>query len=294
MSENKITLAVIGGSRAYDLLGTESFGDTGEKPQTVKTPFGDSAPVRVFSGDGFSYRFLSRHGERGYEVAAPYVNYRANVWALKKLGVERILAWSGPGAINPNIKPGDFAVPHDIIDQTKSRPSNFFEGTGIGFIRMSEPFCPEMRAASAAAVAANGVVCHDRAVYVCTEGPRLETPAEIKMFALWGADLVGMTLAPEAFLARQMEMCYSAICLSTNFAEGVSPREFREGELFEGMMNEAEKERVEFSLSRLPHIIGAALHRMNGRKRGCKCGLAMERYRKNGLVTDLLTEAKEN
>jgi len=127
---------------------------------------------------------------------------------------------------------------------------------------------------------------------VCTEGPRLETPAEIKMFAQWGGDLVGMTLAPEAFLARQLEMCYAAICLSSNFAEGVVQRKFREGELFEGMLNAAERGAVENSVNRLPLIVGAALQNIAGLPRACKCGVAMERYRKQGQVKDLLKAAR--
>jgi 5'-methylthioadenosine phosphorylase len=292
MSDKKTTLAVMGGSRAYDLLEAKSFGKADKKPRTLKTPFGESAPVRLFAGDGFDYYFMSRHGEKGYELSAPGVNYRANVWALKKLGVERIIAWSGPGAINHAMTPGMFVVPHDIIDHTKNRPSNFFEGTGMGFIRMSDPFCPELRVASVASITSNGGVCHDGGVYVCTEGPRLETPAEIKMFAAWGADLVGMTLVPEAFLARQMEMCYAAICLSTNFAEGVKPRVFKTGELFEGMMNEAEKETVETSLANLPAILGSVLHKLSGARRGCKCGQAMERYRKSGAIKNPLDAAR--
>jgi 5'-methylthioadenosine phosphorylase len=291
MNGSNITLAVLGGSRAYDLLRSGSFG-TAEEKKAITTPFGDSAPIRIFFGDGFSYYFLSRHGEIGYDLAASYVNYRANIWALKKLGVERIIAWSGPGAINPKMKPGHFVIPHDIIDNTKNRPSNFFEGTGMGFIRMSDPFCPELRSAAYSGIKAGGHTCHEGGVYICTEGPRLETPAEIKMFSAWGADLVGMTLVPEAFLARQMEMCYAAICLSTNFAEGVTPRDFREGELFEGMMNEAEKEKVEQSLAGFPAIIGATLHKAAGLMRNCKCGLAMERYRKNGLIKNPLDAAK--
>jgi 5'-methylthioadenosine phosphorylase len=292
MKEKNTTLAVMGGSRAYDLLKAQSFGAEGKKARVVKTPFGDSAPVRKFTGDGFDYYFLSRHGEKGYEVSAPCVNYRANVWALKKLGVERILAWSGPGAINPGMKPGEFVVPSDIIDATKNRPSNFFEGSGLGFIRMSDPFCPELRTAALTAITVDGNTCHGGGVYVCTEGPRLETPAEIRMFAAWGADLVGMTLVPEAFLARQMEMCYAAVCLSTNFAEGVTPRDFREGELFEGMLNEAEKERVEASLMRLPAILGTALHKLSSSHRACKCSLAMERYRQKGLLDNPLDAAR--
>ncbi len=286
------TLAVIGGSRAYDLWRDNGFGKEGKK-EIVKTPYGPAAPARLFRGDGFHYWFMSRHGEKGYDTAAAYVNYRANIWALKKLGVERIVSWSGPGAVNPGLAPGDFVIPHDAMDMTKNRPSNFFEGTGLGFIRMSQPFCPEIRAAAIAGIAATGAAARDGAVYICTEGPRLETPAEIRMFGQWGADLVGMTLLPEAFLARQMEMCYAAVCYITNYAEGVVAREFREGELFEGMLSAAEKEKVEDAVSRFPGMMAETLHRLSRRGRGCKCGVSMERYRREGRAGDLLQLAKD-
>ncbi len=292
MKTHVATLAVIGGSRAYDLLRDNGFGEEGKK-EIVKTPYGPAAPARLFSGDGFLYWFMSRHGEKGYDTAAAYVNYRANIWALKKLGVERIVSWSGPGAVNPAIAPGEFVIPHDAIDMTENRAANFFEGTGLGFIRMSEPFCPEIRAAAIAGIAATGAGARDGAVYLCTGGPRLETPAEIKMFGQWGADLVGMTLLPEAFLARQMEMCYAAVCYCTNYAEGVVARDFREGELFEGMLSAAEKEKVEDAVSRFPRVMAETLHRLSRRGRGCKCGVAMERYRREGRAGDLLQLAKD-
>jgi 5'-methylthioadenosine phosphorylase len=283
-------LAIIGGSRAYDLLSGKRFG---EKVKTIKpkTPFGKSAPVHLFQGDGYSFYLLSRHGEKGYETTAPFVNYQANIWALKQLGVERIVSWSQPGAINGSMKPGDFIVPHDIIDHTKNRESTFYKGSGLGFIRMGDPFCPEIRSAVTAALLGCDAGVHKEGVYICTEGPRLETPAEIKMFGTWGGDLVGMTLATEAFLAREVEICYGAVCLVSNFAEGVAKREFREGVLFEGMLNDAEKGKVESSVALLPEIAEKTLHRLSRAKRGCACGLAMERYRRNGRIgSDLLKE----
>jgi len=287
-------LAIIGGSRAYDLLSKSSFGER-SACITPDTPFGKSAPIHFFSGVGFTYAFLSRHGEKSYEVTAPDVNYRANIWALKELGVERIVSWSQPGGINSEMKPGDFVITSDIIDHTKTRDSTFYARTGLGFIRMGEPFCSETAGTLRAAVAATGNSFHDSGIYCCTEGPRLETPAEIRMFKSWGADLVGMTLATEAFLARELEICYASICMVSNFAEGVTPRKFKEGVLFEGMLNEAETEKVERSISLFPQIMENALQRLSGLKRGCKCGLSMERYRRSGKLSgDLLSHIRES
>ena len=292
MKNPPVKLAIIGGSRAYDLLSKNSFGAI-TASITPDTPFGKSAPVHFFKGDGFNYCFLSRHGEKTYEVTAPDVNYRANIWALKELGIERIVSWSQPGAINSDMKPGDFIITSDIIDQTKNRESTFYKGTSLGFIRMGEPFCAETANTLRAAVAATGNAFHDSGIYCCTEGPRLETPAEIRMFKSWGADLVGMTFAPEAFLARELEICYAAVCMVSNFAEGVIERDFKEGVLFEGMLSEAETEKVEASISLFPQIMENALQRLSGLKRGCKCGLSMERYRRAGKISgDLLSHIK--
>jgi 5'-methylthioadenosine phosphorylase len=278
----KTKLAVIGGSRAYDMMRLGKFGSA-IKSFRPKTPYGKSAPIRLFTGEGFSFYFLSRHGESGYDLAAPFVNYRANIWALKEKGVERIVSWSGPGAINVKMKPGHIVLPDDVIDQTRRRESSFFDGTGMGFIRMDEPFCPELRKTLASSASLSRVRIHGRGVYCCTEGPRLETRAEIRMFARSGADLVGMTLLPEAFLARELEMCYAALCYVTNYAEGVRKRGFKSGELFEGMQSAAEKKAVEKTLALFPAILLKSLLKLAGMKRKCDCPKAMERYRAKGL-----------
>lgn len=278
-------LAIIGGSGAYDLLKDKAFGDQ-DVVGKRNTPFGGSEKIFKLSFDGVEFLLLSRHGEDGYKTAAPFVNYRANIWALKDLGVERIISWSGPGVINPSFDVGSYAVPHDIIDQTRRRPSTFFEKEGLGFIRMKDPFCPDLRHSLIYSLNEGDEIYYDEAVYVCTEGPRLETPAEIKLYHSYGADLVGMTLAPEAFLARELEMCYAPICYLTNYAEGICDREYREGELFEGMQSEEEKENVNESVRRLPSITMKALKTAADHDRVCECKDAMLRYKKRGDITD--------
>jgi 5'-methylthioadenosine phosphorylase len=278
-----IPLAVIGGSGACQLLADQTLGR--EIDCTVlKTPFGGSAPLHRFEDEDGEFLFLSRHGEKDYSLTAPFVNYRANIYALKELGVLRIISWSGPGIINTQFKPGDFVVPDDLLDETRNRESTFFKNTGVGFIRQSEPFCPEIRSVLHDAVHDLGVVHHERAVYACTEGPRLETPAEIRKLRLLGADLVGMTLIPETFLARELEMCYASLCYLTNFAEGVTPRKFQTGQLFEGMQTEQECAQVGDSIKRFPALLKSSLLALRETNPACHCQDALRRYKDKGMI----------
>ena len=280
-----IPLAVIGGSGAYHLLTQKSLG-VEERCTILQTPFGPSAPIHQFIWNGLPFLFLSRHGETDYSITAPFVNYRANIYALKESGVERIVSWSGPGIINTAFHPGEFVVPHDIIDETRNRESTFFKNRGIGFIRQSHPFCPQIREALHTAAHLSGTPHHEEGVYVCTEGPRLETPAEIRKLRIIGADLVGMTLCPEAFLARELEMCYAPICYLTNYAEGVVPRDYEMGQLFEGMQSEEEREQVERAVNRFPEILRNYFEQVRTLDRACPCTSAMLRYRKKKMITD--------
>ncbi|MCK4482398.1 MTAP family purine nucleoside phosphorylase, partial [Candidatus Bathyarchaeota archaeon] len=147
-----------------------------------------------------------------------------NIYALYKAGVERILATNAVGAINLNFKPGDIVVPHDFVDFTKLRPATFYEEAPVTHIDVSQPYCPEIRKLLIKTVEKLEFHVWKQAVLVCTEGPRYETPAEIKMFRRLGCDVVGMTGIPEAVLARELEMCYSSICYVSNMAAGVQNR----------------------------------------------------------------------
>lgn len=259
----------------------------------MRTPYGLSNPVHLFEKDGFRFLFLSRHGETGYEKTAPYVNYRANIYAAKSLGVERIVAWTGPGIIDTRFRPGDVALPDDLLDFTKGRPSTFYEGKGIGFIRQSPVFCDAIRSALLAArrtarggrgAAAGPLRLHDGGTYACTEGPRLETPAEIRFLASAGAGMVGMTLCPEAFLARELEICYAAVAYLTNYAEGVKRMPYRRGALFEGMLSPSGEGPVERAKNAIPSLAIAAARALEGRKRDCPCAASMERYRRGNAI----------
>jgi len=272
-------------------------GTLGERlsSRRVRTPYGLSNPVHLCEKAGFRFLFLSRHGETGYGRTAPYVNYRANIYAAKSLGVTRIVAWTGPGAIARKFRPGDLVLPDDLLDFTRNRPSTFYEGKGIGFLRQHPVFCETLRGALRSAWgsreggkrrdAGRGAGrFHPSAIYACTEGPRLETPAEIRFLARAGADLVGMTLCPEAFLARELEICYAPVAYVTNYAEGVRRMPYRRGALFEGMLPPGEAAAVEGAKNAIPGIAIAAARAVAGEERDCPCAVSMERYRTRGVI----------
>lgn len=281
-----VNLAILGGSTAYHLLRRGAF--TVLDVAAVATPFGEVPAVQKIelSGDVHAW-FLSRHGQERYSVSAPFVNYRAQIYALKSLGAERVISWSGPGAIRGDkYRPGDFVIPHDIIDETRRRASTFFEGKGWGFIRSHPTFCPQLGRALRDAFQTLDIPVKEGGVYVCTEGPRLETAAEIRKYEALGGDLVGMTLSPEAFLARELEICYAPLCYVTNFAEGVVDRPVRPGELFGGMMDQTEREAVARCTDLFPSIVREALAGVASSPRDCHCGDAMLRYRREGVLGD--------
>ncbi len=276
------TIAVIAGSSAHTVLAQSGF--AAERLGLRRTPCGDSQPIyRVARADA-DFLFLPRHGEKGYATAASWVNYRANIYALKDLGVERIVSWSGPGAIKPDYAIGQFVVPHDVLDETRRRKDTFFENKGIGFVRQNPVFCPCLRDALLQGLRELRLSHSDGGVYVCTEGPRLETAAEIRKYAALGADLVGMTLCPEVFLARELEICYASVCYVTNYAEGVRPAAFEAGRLFEGLATEKELDAVASSVKKFPDILYATTRLLRDRPRDCSCPRLMDRYRKRGDI----------
>ncbi len=281
----KEPFAVIAGSSGYNLLGKSCLGIE-QECKKILTPFGESSPIHRFSKDGFSMLFLSRHGEKKYSLSAPFVNYRANIWALKECGVERIIAWSGPGIINDKFSVGNFALPHDLIDETKNRDYTFFENKGIGFIRQKFPFCEIIRKELVKTMTGLNLEFHAKSVYVCTQGPRLETPAEIQKYKMFGGDIVGMTLIPEAFLARELEICYAPICYLTNFAEGTRERPYQKGELFEGMIDNNDRKSISDSLRQFPIIFQKVYGSLQNLERDCDCKNAMLRYRKEGCISE--------
>jgi 5'-methylthioadenosine phosphorylase len=252
--------------------------------EVYATPYGDSRPVHWFRHGSVEFVVMSRHGEAGYEISAPFINARANLYALKALGVEKILAWVAPGSLNEAMAPGDLVAPHDVLDEGRDGPHTFYPGVGWGFIRHNPLFCPELRGAMLGALAEAPLTVHDGGVYVATTGPRLETAAEIRKFRLLGGDLVGQTLAPEVFLARELELCYAALTYVVNYAEGLVERPYAPGVLFEGLATPEETARVQAVEAAFPDLVVRMVRALAETRRECPCPRLMERYRRRGDI----------
>jgi 5'-methylthioadenosine phosphorylase len=255
-----------------------------ESTETYDTPFGRSNPVHLYVHGDIPFAVLSRHGEAGYHLSAPYVNDRANLYALKALGVEKILAWCAPGAINEAMTPGDLVIPHDILDEGHQQPYTFFPNQGLGFVRQNPVFCPELRQSLIQTLGGRPIPLHPAGVYTATTGPRLETPAEVRKYKILGGDLVGMTLVPEVFLARELEICYAAVCYVVNYAEGVKDRPYQPGILFEGLATPEEIQRVQELEAAFAEIALQLLPGLAETPRQCPCPWLMERYRQRGDI----------
>lgn len=250
-------IAVIGGSGVYSL----DFIDNPQK-QEVDTPYGK--PPEVITGELEDKKvvFMPRHGE-GHGTPPHKINFRANLWALNELGVERVLATTAVGSLKPDFKPGEFVLLDQFLDFTKNRPLTFYEGgeEGVVHVDMTEPYCPELRGVLQETAEDLGISIHSSGTYACTEGPRYETAAEIQMLKQLNADVVGMTNVPESVLAKELEMCYSTISIITNFAAGISDEKLTHEEVSEVMSKNIErvKELIFTAVPRIPE------------KRSCGC-----------------------
>ncbi len=186
----------------------------------VETPYGQ-IPVTVASLGNHAVFFIQRHGE-GPGLPPHKVNYRGNIQALCASHVSCVLSVSTVGSMKKQIQPGELVIPHDFLDMTKSRPVTYFDDVRV-HVDMTDPFCPDLRTSLLAACKTTPTKYHERGVYLATEGPRLETAAEIRFFSS-GADIVGMTLVPEVVLAREKGVCFAALCLVCNMAAGLQHR----------------------------------------------------------------------
>jgi len=275
-------LGIIAGSAAHHVLG--GLGVTATDLAPVETPFGPSSPLGHGQVGGCDALIIARHGHGDYSLAAPFVNYRANVYALKDRGVTQVISWSGPGAIDVTVTIGQYALPEDVLDETHGRAGTFYQGTGLGVIRQSPVFCPRLQTALQEAWRAEGRPVRRGGTYVCTQGPRLETPAEIRKYRMLGADYVGMTLCPEVFLARELEICYAAILYITNYAEGLKPAAAQPDRLFGGLMSPEEERAQRDAVEALPALIGCAARLLESTHEPCTCQSSMERYRRSGRI----------
>ncbi|MBZ0277908.1 MAG: MTAP family purine nucleoside phosphorylase [Anaerolineae bacterium] len=211
-----MTYVVFGGTAAYHLH-LSDFARTGER-RILETPFGLSAPFIHLMTDAAAVWFSSRHGEDGLQRSAAFVNHRANIWAARELGATGILSWNGVGAIAPGLAVGQGIVPDDLLDMTRARLATFADSAGQ--TPTASPFAADLRERLIAGCQQIGLVCATHGTYVCTEGPRLETAAEIALYGWGGAAVVGMTLAPEVWLAAELGIPYASLCIITNMATG--------------------------------------------------------------------------
>ncbi len=274
------TLACIGGTAAYDLLRDGAF--VARRLGAQETPFGRSQPVYLCESRFGQFLFLSRHGETGYDLAPSFVNYRANIYALKLLGVRSIVSWSETCAINHNYRIGQFVLVNDLIDETVSRRNTFFENQGIGVVRQWPVFCPSLRNAYATALETERCRHTDAGVYVCVEGPRRETAAEARKYAAYGGDLIGQSLAPEVFLAKELQMCYASLCYVARYAEsGSNFRPFEGGRVLEESI---EQQRAAAAVELLPRLLERLCDVLPRTPGVCSCESAMAHHISNGQI----------
>lgn len=231
-----VKTAIIGGTGVYDpgML-------SGVREQAIATPYG-AVKVMVGSYRGREIAFMARHGA-DHSVPPHLVNYRGNIAGLRELGVKNIFATAAVGSLNLDMKPGQFVFVDQFLDFTKGRPSTFIE-EGVVHLDMTNPYCPGLRKVLAGAAQKLGLEFNREGTYVCAEGPRFETMAEIKMFRQLGGDLVGMTSVPEVVLAREAGICYAAIAMVTNFAAGIAPGKLSHQEVVDMMAENAERLRA--------------------------------------------------
>ncbi|MGF7118573.1 S-methyl-5'-thioadenosine phosphorylase [Methanobacterium oryzae] len=247
-------IGIIGGTGIYEIV------EMGEEIETkvIETPYGKSPEISVFKLHDKDVVFMPRHA-KGHEYPPHMINYRANIYAMKQMGVERIIATNAVGSLEVSLKPGDFLVPHDFLDFTKVREFTFYDIKTV-HIDITEPYCHDLRnkLISSSEVVENGV-------YVCTEGPRFETAAEIAMFKQLGGTVVGMTGIPEVILARELEICYASICMVSNYAASISGTKLTIEEVFEV---------VEQKKDDLVKLISDAIAK-TPRERKCPCSYAL-------------------
>jgi 5'-methylthioadenosine phosphorylase len=222
----RVRLALIGGSGFYE---PDLFAASHEL--TVDTPYG---PVKLTIGDrdGVKLAFLARHGKE-HSSLPHQVNYQANIWGLNLLGVQRIIATTAVGSLNEQLVPGSLVLIDQFLDFTKQRPLTFFTDGEVhrAHIDVTEPYCPEIRNSLRTAATKLGLAIFNGGCYVCTEGPRYETAAEIRAFKRLGGDVVGMTGIPEVVLARELGICYANVSIVTNWAAGIGPQKLTHTEV---------------------------------------------------------------
>ena len=263
------TIGIIGGSGLYAMSG---LSDTREL--RVKTPFGDPSDAIVLGTlEGKRVAFLARHG-RGHRILPSEINFRANICAMKQLGVERIISVSAVGSLQEDLRPGEFLVPDQFFDRTKSRISTFFGGGLVAHVGFNKPTCAQVSAVLADASVHCGVKVHRRGTYVCIEGPQFSTLAEAHVHRQLRFEVIGMTNVTEAKLAREAELCYATIAMITDYDCWHPEHESVSVTQIIATLNQ--------NAENAQKVLREAVRTMP-EERNCKCGAALQ----HALITDL-------
>ncbi len=263
MLTEPVRIGVIGGSGLYQMDGLEDIHEI-----RLTTPFGDpSDALIVGSIAGVPVAFLPRHG-RGHIHMPTEVPYRANIYALKQLGVEKIISVSACGSLREHLHPGEVVVPDQLFDFTRQRPSSFFGAGLVAHISVAEPFCPALSTVLADAIAAAGGTVHRGGTFLTIEGPRFSTRGESLVYRQWGMDIIGMTACPEAFLAREAGMCYATMAHITDYDVWHTSEEAVTVEMVIQVLNKNVGLAQQAIRRLVPRLVGTAME--------CHCAQALE------------------
>ena len=264
----KAEIGIIGGSGLYSMPG---FTDVHE--EKIETPFGSPSDAFVLGNlEGRKVAFLARHG-RGHRILPSELNFRANIYGMKSLGVERIVSVSAVGSLKEEHKPTDFIVPDQFVDRTRHRVDTFFGDGIVAHIGFADPICPEVAKTVVTACKSAKVVGKAGGTYLCMEGPQFSTRAESNLYRQWGMDVIGMTNLQEAKLAREAEICYSTIAMVTDYDCWHDSHDAVTVEQIIAVLNK--------NVENVCKVVSAAVAAMP-KQRGCKCGSALQ----HAIMTD--------
>ena len=269
MTENAPAIGIIGGSGLYSMNGL-----TDMREIRVKTPFGEPSDAIVLGTlEGKRVAFLARHG-RGHRILPSEINYRANIYAMKLLGAERIISVSAVGSLKEDLRPGEFLVPNQFFDRTKNRTSTFFGNGLVTHVAFAHPTCGQLSGVLADACVHEAVKVHRRGTYICIEGPQFSTLAEAEVNRQLRFDVIGMTNLTEAKLAREAEICYATIAMITDYDCWHPDHESVTASQIIATLNQ--------NAENAQKVLRAAVREVPS-ERSCKCGMAL----KHSLVTDM-------
>jgi 5'-methylthioadenosine phosphorylase len=264
----RMTVGVIGGSGLYQMEGLSAVEEL-----ALATPFGEPSDAFLVGQLGdVRLVFLPRHG-RGHRIPPSAINFRANIWGLKKLGVDRILSLSAVGSMREEIAPGDFVVIDQFVDRTRHRADSFFDRDVVAHVMFADPVCSALRRVLVEAAREIGVRVHDGGTYLCMEGPQFSTRAESRLYRSWGVDVIGMTNLQEAKLAREAEISYATVAMATDYDCWHESHDDVSIDAILAVMNQ--------NVQRARDLIRAALPLLPA-DLGCGCGRALQ----HAIITD--------